>query len=436
MSQQILSLSLSALKPHPRNEEFFSNAEGEDYNRLKESIAELGILTPLRVSSDMVIISGHQRYRAAKELEIKNVPVIIDESLSDEDAKLQQLIAANFGRMKNDPVKQGRWIKEYERLRGVKRGNNQHMSFGNNFRPSQEDIAAELGVDTRTLRNLKSLNTLLPELQDIISEGRINATTGFKILARLSEDEQQQLLEALPATEKFTQKQIEAYVAQIRQGYEAQIATLTAEKEAAQQEVEGLQEAAVDAQNAIRAQSDSETYMKMKEDLDNQKQKTRTEYESRMTAERDLRRVEKEKEDAERQLQVALREAKAYRERAEMQPKEVVREVIVEKEVYPADYITMKDRIAELEAFEKSIVKNEVQFITTDVADANHYKNTFFQNIGTFLTVLEEANAGRKHITAFDSYEQEHAMEMLTRMRSYVGTLESELKMVTSKGVA
>ena len=38
MSRQIMNISPNALKPHPRNEEFFSNAEGEDYQWLKEYI--------------------------------------------------------------------------------------------------------------------------------------------------------------------------------------------------------------------------------------------------------------------------------------------------------------------------------------------------------------------------------------------------------------
>ena len=150
MSRQIMNISPNALKPHPRNEEFFSNAEGEDYQRLKESIQELGVLTPLRVSSDMTIVSGHQRWRAAKELGLESVPVEIDEGLRDEDEKLIQLIAANFGRMKNDPIKQGKWLVEYERLRGVRDGRYGKRSLDGQFvRLKQEDIADELGVDAR-----------------------------------------------------------------------------------------------------------------------------------------------------------------------------------------------------------------------------------------------------------------------------------------------
>lgn len=164
----------------------------------------------------MTIVSGHQRYRAAKELGLELVPVIVDHTLQSDDGMIAQLIAANFGRMKNDPIKQAKWIAEYERVRGVKVG--RPNKSGNNVRISQEDIAAELGVDTRTLRNLKSLNTLLPEIQGIISEGRVSATTGFKLITSLSPEEQHKLLESLqslPETEKITAKKMEACIVEV-----------------------------------------------------------------------------------------------------------------------------------------------------------------------------------------------------------------------------
>jgi len=107
------------------------------------------------------------------------------------DDKLRKLIAANFGRLKNDPIKQSKLITEYEKLCGVTQGRQKN---GNNSRISQEDIAKQLGVDTSTLRNLKRLQTLSPDLQEIISSGQITPTTGFKILAKLSESEQEYII--------------------------------------------------------------------------------------------------------------------------------------------------------------------------------------------------------------------------------------------------
>lgn len=255
MAQEIMNLPVAALKPHPRNEEFFSNIEGEDFKRLKESISELGILTPLRVAADMTLVSGHQRYRAAKELGLELVPVIVDHTLKSDDGMIAQLIAANFGRMKNDPIKQAKWIAEYERVRGVRQGS-AYQKAEPQFaaQVSQEDIAKELGVSVDTVQRLKKLNNLLPEIQDIISEGKVTASTGYNLIASLSPEEQRKLLESLPETEKITAKKMESYIAQIKDfeskvsAYESKVTALEKTVTAKSDEIIGLKNAQLDAQ--------------------------------------------------------------------------------------------------------------------------------------------------------------------------------------------
>ena len=216
MAETIIHVDPSILKVHPRNAEFFDDVDGAEFDRLVESIRDHGVLTPLRVTKDMTIISGHQRKRAALKAECKSVPVIVDESDDDNDV-LMKLIETNFGRVKNDPIKQAKWVKEYEQLRGVRRGGDRKSNVNNSRLISQEDIAKELGVDASTLRNLKSLLKLDPALQALISDGKINATTGFKILSKLSPEEQTKLLDKLPDNVKFSAKSIEEYIAQMRE---------------------------------------------------------------------------------------------------------------------------------------------------------------------------------------------------------------------------
>ena len=111
MSQQI---DINVLKPHPRNNEFFDDLNGEEFERLKNSIKDEKIYNDILVSPDMTIISGHQRVRAAKELGLKLVPIKIDEDLQDENSKLRALISNNFGRRKNDPDQTGStWRSEF-----------------------------------------------------------------------------------------------------------------------------------------------------------------------------------------------------------------------------------------------------------------------------------------------------------------------------------
>lgn len=214
--EQITNLSVDILKVHPRNTEFFDDIQGEQYEKFKNSIKEDGILTPLIVSPDMTIISGHQRYQAAKDLNIGLVPVIIKEELLDEKEKLKKLLATNFGRLKNDPVKQGRVFKEYEELCGIEKGNNQWTR--KICVSTQEQIAKELGVSVRHIQNLKKLNSLSPDIQELISDGTVKYTTALNVWGKLTNEDQSKLIEELgkDKIKEMKAKDTKEYIDKIR----------------------------------------------------------------------------------------------------------------------------------------------------------------------------------------------------------------------------
>lgn len=214
---QITKLSTTSLHIHPENTKFFDDIEGEQYERFKKSIQEDGVLTPLMVAPDMTIISGHQRYKACKDLGINLVPVIIREDLIDEDEKLKKLLATNFGRLDNNPMKQSRVIIEYEKLCGIKRGGDR-KSNGTNFPLiSQEDISKQLGITSKQLRNLKKLQDLIPELQDMIEQDQLSATVGYKIWARMPQEEQEKFFNDIGCEKikTLTQKATKEYIDRI-----------------------------------------------------------------------------------------------------------------------------------------------------------------------------------------------------------------------------
>lgn len=112
--------------------------------------------------------------------------------------------------LKNDPIKQSKLITEYEKLCGVRQGSAYTKAQPHNaVQVTQDDIAKFFNTSVDTVQRLKRLQTLSPDLQEIISSGQITPTTGFKILAKLSESEQQQLLSMLPAAQKLTQTQVQ-----------------------------------------------------------------------------------------------------------------------------------------------------------------------------------------------------------------------------------
>ncbi len=59
--------------------------------KVADSIKEFGFLNPITIDKNNVIISGHTRLKAAKQLGLEEVPCVIQD-LSEEDAKLARII--------------------------------------------------------------------------------------------------------------------------------------------------------------------------------------------------------------------------------------------------------------------------------------------------------------------------------------------------------
>jgi ParB family transcriptional regulator, chromosome partitioning protein len=217
--QQITNLSVNVLRVHPKNQEFFDDIDGEQYDKFKKSIKEEGVITPLIVASDMTIISGHQRLKACKDLDIGLIPVIIRDDLIDEDAKLKKLLATNFGRLKNNPVKQGRVYEEYEKLCGVRQGSAGNSEPKISGRVTQADIAKELGVSVDTILNFKKLSKLSPELQELIQDGTVKYTTALNVWGKLPQEEQSKLIKELGKDyiSSLSKKETEKFLGQLEQ---------------------------------------------------------------------------------------------------------------------------------------------------------------------------------------------------------------------------
>ena len=216
MSKEITNVSIDVLKVHPRNLEFFDDISGDEYEKFKKSIQEEGIISEIIVSPDMTIISGHQRYKAAKELGIKMIPIRIREDLIDEDKKLKVLLAANFGRTKNDEAKQRKVAVEYVRLCGYEQGRPEKDA--KLARLSLDQIASQLGTSKRDLQRALSIERNLTEpMKQLLDNGVISKTVAADVIASLSKDEQEELIAKFDTTKKITQKEVQQYIDKIKQ---------------------------------------------------------------------------------------------------------------------------------------------------------------------------------------------------------------------------
>ena len=84
---QIVHLPLSALTPYAKNPR--KNKKG--ISAVKRSIEEFGFTQPIIVNAENVILCGHTRYEAAKELTLETVPVIIKTDLTPQQERAYRI---------------------------------------------------------------------------------------------------------------------------------------------------------------------------------------------------------------------------------------------------------------------------------------------------------------------------------------------------------
>ena len=223
-------ININELKPHPRNNEFFDDMSGEKWKEFIESIKTRGVIEPIVITPDKVVVSGHQRVRACKELGIKTVMCDVH-TYNSEDEILQDLLETNIrqrGDVGGSAKKVGLRIKELERIYGIKQGgsgfygnkhteNNVETPNNSETLKTQEQLAKEMGISVDTLNNYKKLTEMIPELEELVDTGIAKPTTALAIMRNLSEDEQLEMISSLDTTKKITQKQVQQYIDKIKE---------------------------------------------------------------------------------------------------------------------------------------------------------------------------------------------------------------------------
>jgi ParB family chromosome partitioning protein len=217
-------MDVDKLKPHPKNNYFFDDIEGEPWVAFLESIETSGVIEPIIVSApDLTIVSGHQRVRACKKLGIKQAAVE-ERTFDSEDEILKQLIETNIrqrGIGNANPVKFGRCIAELERIYGIKNGGDRvsesRTTNGPSGQKTQADLAEDLGVDKKTLQRAKKLAELPEDIQQMVMDGKVTASTASRVIARLTPEEQKQLAEQISGKDKVSNKEVEAEIEKLRE---------------------------------------------------------------------------------------------------------------------------------------------------------------------------------------------------------------------------
>lgn len=84
---KIEEIEIEKIKPYEKNPR--KNNDAVKY--VAESIKEFGFKVPVIIDKNYVIVTGHTRYKAANKLQLKTIPCIIAEDLSEEQIKAFRL---------------------------------------------------------------------------------------------------------------------------------------------------------------------------------------------------------------------------------------------------------------------------------------------------------------------------------------------------------
>lgn len=84
---EVININVNELTPYENNPR--NNNEAIQY--VANSIKEFGFKVPLVIDKDNVVICGHTRLLAAKQLGIEEVPCIVADDLTDEQIKAFRL---------------------------------------------------------------------------------------------------------------------------------------------------------------------------------------------------------------------------------------------------------------------------------------------------------------------------------------------------------
>jgi ParB family chromosome partitioning protein len=170
--QSVIEISVEKINtnPHqPRTD--FSAGELED---LLQSIDEHGILQPLVVTQDeggFELVAGERRLRAARELGLDAVPVIVREATEQE--KLELALIENIQRQDLNPVEEAL----------------AYRALADEFNLKQAEVAKRVGKSRSTVANALRLLELEEEMLDALRRGKISKSHARTLL---SEDDPQQ----------------------------------------------------------------------------------------------------------------------------------------------------------------------------------------------------------------------------------------------------
>ena len=190
--------------------------EGERLDDMVESIKEHGVLNPVivqKVADKYEMLAGHNRWNAAKIAGVREIPVIVKEGLSEEEAYVYVIETNLMQRSFTDLLpsekaavlaeryekvmcqgKRNDILEEIARLNGVDAsdtcGHDVHKS------KNRDSIGEDYGMTGRNIARYMRLNQTTEQIKEMVDAGTMAMVTAVE-LSYLSEEEQRQVCAVL-----------------------------------------------------------------------------------------------------------------------------------------------------------------------------------------------------------------------------------------------
>ena len=188
-------------KIHPFEEHPYKVLDNEEMNELIQSVQQHGILSPLIVrpiegkTDEYEIVSGHRRFRAAQKAGLTEVPAVIYALNRDEAAIM--LVDSNLHREHLLPSEKAFAYKL--KMEAMKR-QGKRSDLTSSQVATKLDTALEIGKSAGESRDTVfryiRLTELIPELLDLMDEGKIAFSVGVE-LSFLDDESQYTLLDII-----------------------------------------------------------------------------------------------------------------------------------------------------------------------------------------------------------------------------------------------
>ncbi|MBQ6381033.1 MAG: ParB/RepB/Spo0J family partition protein [Clostridia bacterium] len=186
-------------KIHPFEEHPYKVLDNEEMNELIQSVQQHGILSPLIVrpiegkTDEYEIISGHRRFRAAQKAGLTEIPAVIYALNRDEAAIM--LVDSNLHREHLLPSEKAFAYKL--KMEAMKR-QGKRSDLTSSQIATKLDTASQIGKTASESRDTVyryiRLTELIPELLDLMDEGKIAFSVGVE-LSFLDDESQYTLLD-------------------------------------------------------------------------------------------------------------------------------------------------------------------------------------------------------------------------------------------------